>query len=157
VAMELDKVKVFLVHANKSGYGNESVKPIEKTDGSKTITFSDGEWDFHDSYFGGEPFGGREVIFYQKKPMWMMTYYGGVFDPSINFHDVYKILRQALLNFPEEMPVRGPEKIELEDWVYTNKIDGDFADFSGVEEISFKGKAVYRTRYQGGEVDKRYD
>lgn len=155
--MELDEAKKFLVRANKSGYGNESTKPTEETDGSKTITFSEGDWDFHDNYFGGEPFGGREVIFHQKKPIWMMTYYGGVFDPSVNFHEVYKILREALLNFPEEMPVRGPERLESGDWVYINKFDGGFADFFGVEEISYKGKVVYRTRYQGGEVDKRND
>lgn len=32
----------------------------------------------NDNFFGGEPYGGREVVFYEEKPVWMMVYYGWV-------------------------------------------------------------------------------
>ncbi|HUD21182.1 MAG TPA: DUF5680 domain-containing protein [Candidatus Saccharimonadales bacterium] len=153
MAMDIQEIKQLLIRANKAGYGNEATKIVSEKDNSKTITYSEGDWEFHDNYFGGEPFGGREVIFHQNKPLWMMVYYGGI-NTSIDFYKVYGFLKKALLNSPEEMPVRGPEKLEDGDWLYLNKITGDFDSFFGEETISFQDEVIYLTKYQGGLVDK---
>ena len=58
------------------------------------------------------------------------------------------------MQFPEDKPYRGPEKFKDSDWQYTNKIEGNFDNFSGEESITLKGREVYRAKYQGGLVDK---
>jgi len=63
----------FLVKAKKSTYaaGGKAKKTIEG-DKSTTLVFKDGDWRYHDNYFGGEPFGGREVAFLKNKPVYIM-------------------------------------------------------------------------------------
>ncbi len=151
--MNNDEIKNFLIRANRNGYGNTSVKPVDEADGSHTIIYKEEDWLFHDNYFGGEPFDGREVISYNNKPIWIMVYYGLVSDMSMQ-KEVYGFLKKALLNFTDDMPYRGPEKLEEGDWLYVNKVDGDFNNFSGEEIITFKNKEVYRAKYEGGLVDK---
>ena len=151
--MNTEQIKNFLIRANRNGYGNEAIKPTNESDASHTIGYSEPDWQFHDNYFGGEPFGGRELIFYKNKPIWMMVYYGFVSDMTLQ-NEVYSFLKKALLEFPEDAPYRGPKNLEEGDWQYTNKIIGDFDNFSGEEVITLQGKEVYRAMYQGGLVDK---
>lgn len=151
--MNSEEIKKFLVAANLNGYGNELVKEINEPDGSHTITYEKGDWFFHDNFFGGEPFGGREVISYQNKPVWMMVYYGFVTEISLQ-NEIYTFLKKALMQFTEEMPYRGPEELVEGDWQYTNTVSGDFESFSGEESIKYKNKGVYRAKYQGGLVDR---
>ncbi len=142
----------FLIKAKKAGYasGGESVVTKE-ADYSKSTRFSDGNFSFHDNYFGGEPFGGREVVFYKGKPYWMMVYYG---------HDesnqrIIPFLLKCLSLVPFEMPVRGPRVLMEKDMVYINRWKGTLEHFSGEEFICYKDKQVYRTLYQGGLVDQK--
>ena len=64
------EIKHFIFEASKATYasGDESIKQKE-LDGSTTITFKSGDYRFHDNYFGGEPYGGREVVFLNDKPI----------------------------------------------------------------------------------------
>lgn len=151
--MKTEEVRQFLVKANRNGYGNEQTKESDQTDGSHTITYQDGDWKFNDNFFGGEPFGGREVISHKNKPVWMMVYYGYVSEMSLQ-KETYTFLKKALLNFPEDMPYRGPAELVESDWRYQNKVSGEFANFSGQESIRFQNKVVYRAKYQGGLVDR---
>ena len=150
--MNINEIRQFLIKANRNGYGNESVKPIEEIDGSHTIIFEDGDYRCHDNYFGGEPFGGREVISYSDKAVWMMVYYGFVEDVSLQAQ-VYVFLKESLLLFNDDLPFRGPARYENGDWLYINKVNGNFDNFYGEEIISYKNQEVYKTRYQGGLVD----
>lgn len=151
--MNTKEIRQFLIKANRNGYGNGAVKPIDESDGSHTIIYKDGNWVFHDNYFGGEPFGGREVISNNQKAVWMMVYYGFVEDITLQ-SQIYTFLKESLLLFTDDLPYRGPSRHENGDWLYINKVDGTFDNFYGEEIISYKGKEVYRTRYQGGVVDR---
>ena len=151
--MNTNEICQFLVKANQNGYGNNNVKPVDEVDGSHTITFDDGELTFHDNYFGGEPFGGREVISFKNKAVWMMVYYGFVTEMSLQ-NQIYTFLKESLLLFTSELPYRGPERHENGDWLYENKVIGVFDNFKGEEIIYFKNTEVYRTNYQGGVVDR---
>lgn len=64
------EIKNFIFEDSRATYasGDESIKQKEP-DGSTTITFKSGEYGFHDNYFGGEPYGGREVVFLNDKPI----------------------------------------------------------------------------------------
>jgi hypothetical protein len=151
--MNINEIRQFLVKSNRNGYGNESIKPIDESDGSHTIAFEDDDWKFHDNYFGGEPFGGREVISFKNKSVWMMVYYGFVEDITPQ-SQIYTFLKESLLLFTDDLPYRGPSRHENGDWLYINKVDGNFDNFYGEEIISYKNQEVYKTRYQGGVVDQ---
>jgi hypothetical protein len=152
--MELQKAKEFVLKASRATYaaGDKAVK-IVQPDKSTTITFSNGEYSYHDNYFGGEPYGGREVVFYKDKPIWMMVYYGWVKE-SWKASDVYKILIEALRMSTVDMPYRGPKLFEKNGWRYANDVEGEFARFSGVEKIYSCDSLVYQASYIGGVINK---
>lgn len=158
---QLESIKKFLVEANKAGYGSgEERARVKEADGSTTISYAspDGEWRFHDNYFGGEPYGGREVIFSGGKPVWMMIYYGEVSDKEIDKNEVYAFLSKALLAAPDDLPVRGPvelkETIAGVEWAYLNSYSGELSRFKGREIITRAGQEIYDADYSGGLVDK---
>lgn len=153
--MNKEALGAFLIKAKKSGYaaGGESVVTRE-ADGSKSTRFEEGDFKFHDNYFGGEPFGGREVVHYNEKPYWMMVYYGA---DSGKAPELIPFLLKALQSIPEDMPVRGPKLLEDGKFVYRNMYEGDLERFAGEETISFDNQEVYKTRYSGGLVDQRKD
>lgn len=154
--MDIKKLKKFLIETKKAGYGaGDSKKWIKEKDDSTTIPFESGDFRMHDNFFGGEPWGGREMVFFKGKPAWIMVMYGSV-DPSFNdFEAVYKFLKKALLNQPEDLPLRGPQIFQDGGFVYKNKIKGDLENFIGEEAIYKGDKQIYKTNYAGGLVDQR--
>ena len=147
-------IKNFIFEASRATYasGDESIKQKEP-DGSTTITFKSGDYRFHDNYFGGEPYGGREVVFLNDKPVWMMVYYGLVYG-GIN-KEVYNFLMESLSNCGKEMPYRGPEIYKKDNWKYENNFVGDLEKFSGIEKIFKDDECIYEASYIGGEVDRK--
>ncbi len=153
--MDDQQLKKFLISCNKAGYaGGQEKKWIKEKDGSTTIPFKFGQWESHDNFFGGEPYGGRTVVFYKGKPVWMMVYYGWVAE-GIQPDPVYKILRGALMRMPSDAPFRGPKQYKKAALTYNNTWNGDADRFSGEECITQRGKLVYKANYMGGWVDKR--
>ena len=111
---------------------------------------------YHDNYFGGEPFGGREVVFLQNEPIYIMTYYGLVDESVSNFEAVYKILQKALSLIPEDYPFRGPSEYSEDGLTYKNSYTGEIDNFFGEEIISSaEGKEIYKAKYIGGFVNQR--
>jgi len=148
-------LRQFLQKANKEGYGSGKTDHwVKEKDGSTTIPFVSGDFRMHDNFFGGEPYGGREVIFFKGAAVWMMVYYGKV-NAGEHFAKLYKFLQKALLNAPDEMPVRGPKFLEDEEFKYTNEWEGNMDEFNGEESVSKNGETVYNASYRGGLVDQR--
>lgn len=148
-------LKLFLIDSNKAGYaGGEEKKWVKEPDGSTTIPFEKGLFKSHDNFFGGEPYGGRTVVFYEGKPVWMMVYYGKVME-EIEPKSVYRILKNALSKMPEDYPYRGPREHREGEYVYTNSWQGEIDDFSGGEQITKSGTLIYKANYLGGLVDQR--
>jgi hypothetical protein len=146
----------FLVNAKKAGYASgDKTKKIKEKNKSKTITFKSGDWMYYDNYFGGEPYGGEEVVFFKDKPIYMMVYYGLVSEKINNFKEVYKFLQEALTLILKDKPFRGPKKYKRDNYTYENKFVGKVTNFSGIEVITLKGKKIYEARYIGGLVDQR--
>ena len=151
--MPIQNLRDFLISFNEAGYasGNENMWTKEQ-DGSTSINYENKEFRAHDNFFGGEPYGGREVVFFNNKPSWMMVYYGWVIE-DFDKNEVYKALRNALKNQPHDFPVRGPKEINYEGFTYINNWSGDLDRFSGKENILKDGKIVYQASYIGGLVD----
>ena len=146
----------FLVKAKKAGYASgNNAKKIKEKNKSKTITFKSGDWNYNDNYFGGEPYGGREVVFLKGQPVYMMVYYGLVYDKITNFKEVYKFLQEAITLIPKDKPFRGPKKYKRDDYIYENNFKGTVTNFSGEEIITLKNKEIYKAKYVGGLVDQR--
>ena len=109
--------------------------------------FEDGDFRYHDNYFGGEPYGGREVVFYKGKPAYIMVYYGLVNKDIDNIKDVYSILQKALSLIPEDYPYRGPKEFVDGDYRYSNKYVGEIDNFFGEEYIECNGNKIYEAKY----------
>lgn len=94
--MNLKNLQQFLIDSNTAGYaaGNEK-QWIKESNGSTTIPYQKNDWKSHDNFFGSEPYGGRLVIFFQDRPVWLMVYYGWV-EKSADTDAVYPVLREAL-------------------------------------------------------------
>lgn len=152
--VDLEQLRLFLLESNKAGYaGGEEKKWIKEPNGSTTIPFESGKWKMNDNFFGGEPYGGRIIVSYDGKPVWMMVYYGWV-EQGVTPSVVYAVLRSALMEMPENAPFRGPKQTEKDDCIYTNNWHGDVARYSGEEKITQNGKQIYTARYMGGLVDQ---
>lgn len=155
--MKISELTNFLYKASQSGYATGQEKEwIKEKDGSTTIFYKDGDWEMNDNYFGGEPFGGRLTIFYKKKPVWIMVYYGFI-NPLVkqSVKTTYRFLRTALSNPPKDFPLRGQKKYEETDYRYENIWNGEVAQYSGTENIFFKDSLIYTAFYAGGWVDRR--
>ena len=153
--MNKEALKQFLIDSNKAGYaGGEEKKWIKEDDGSTTIPFEKGPWRSDDNFFGGEPYGGRTIVFHKGKPAWIMVYYGWVAE-GVETDPVYGVLRGALMRMPEDYPFRGPKEYKEEEFTYTNSWEGEVDRFSGEEAITHGGKLVYKANYLGGLVDQR--
>jgi hypothetical protein len=151
----LQEIKKFILEANQAGYASGN-SGVGESDGSKTIAFENGDWKYHDNYFGGEPYGGREVVSFKGKPIWMMLYYGWVVpDPDLDIKKVYGFLQEALRAIPDDNPYRGPRFFQSGGMTYINSWRGEMDSFSGEEKIYFGGKEIYAATYLGGLIDLR--
>jgi hypothetical protein len=153
--INLNELCHFLVKAKRSTYasGDESIK-IKEKDGSTTLVFENGDFKYHDNYFGGEPYGGREVVFYQGIPVYMMVYYGFVAKDTKDINNIYSVLQKALSLITEEYPYRGPTEFIEGEYKYSNEYSGEVDNFFGQEFIKHNGKIIYEARYIGGLIDQ---
>jgi hypothetical protein len=150
-----EQLRQFLVASNQAGYaGGEEKKWVKEPNHSTTIPFAKGAWESDDNFFGGEPFGGRTVVFYEENPVWIMVYYGWVAKGAAT-DPVYEVLKNALGKMPEDAPFRGPREYQKNDCVYRNTWKGEVERFSGEEQITRDGQLIYKANYMGGLVDQR--
>ncbi|HPO06241.1 MAG TPA: DUF5680 domain-containing protein [Candidatus Gracilibacteria bacterium] len=155
--LNFSALKSFLLKAKVATYasGESAIKQKEK-DGSTTLTFTQGDFLYHDNYFGGEPYGGREVVFYQGKPLYLMTYYGWVNQNPQPVQEIYEVLQAALRAMPADYPYRGPQLLVQGDYEYHNNWQGEVDNFQGSEFITYHGQEVYCAQYMGGLVDQKF-
>jgi hypothetical protein len=152
-----DDLRRYLLKVATQGYADKEKERewTKEPDGSTTIGHADGQWSMHDNFFGGEPYGGREVVRFEGKPAWMMVYYGAV-DPAVaEVRAVYSFLQDAMARPDETTPVRGPRAFEAGSMSYEASWDGDICRFVGTERILDGGREIYGASFAGGLVDVR--
>ena len=150
--MSIENLSTFLKKAKKFTYASEQAKKVaSQRPGSKDYEFKDGQWTYHDTYFGGVYFIGEEVVYESNKPLWAMNYNGYVTDDSISEAEIDKSLRGALKqDYTDIIPVRGPRNYTIENYEYRNNVTGNLARFEGREEVLKNGKSIYYALYHGG-------
>ncbi|MCA9325096.1 hypothetical protein KDA23_03470 [Candidatus Saccharibacteria bacterium] len=152
-SVNLDRLRDFLIKANMPhATGTADIK--KEGDGSRTISFSDGDYRMDDNFFGGEPYGGRLVIFHKEKPIFIEVYYGWVHNTERPVDEVYDFLREALQYPDESMPYRGPAEYTKGSLTYRCSVNGDMANHY-LEESIFEGDTkIYSGIVIGGLVDQ---
>lgn len=151
--LDTEKLKQFIVKAHQNGFTVQDENQfIKEANGSTTILFSDGDYKMEDNFFGGEPYGGREVVYFKGKAVWIMLYYGKV-EEGTPRDKVYSFLKEALGKQTEVKPFRGPDIYEKGDFCYETHVFGKLESFSGDEQIFLKDEQVYTADYMGGLVD----
>lgn len=140
----------FIAEANLNGYASGS-EGIKEDDSSTTFIYEKGKFRSHDNFFGGEPYGGRQVVFENDLPVWIMVYYGAV-TPGHNLEEVYGYLKKVLALAPNSL--RGPLSHKEGDYEYKNEASGNDEEFDIHETISHKGQLIYEARFIGGLVDR---
>jgi hypothetical protein len=147
----------FLVKAKiltyASGNDEYAVTPILKN--SHQLEYKEDELRYCDIYYGGLHFIGMETVFHIEKPIWGMSYYGGVL-PGSNDSQITgmpAVLKAALRQVPLDAAFRGPPSFRMDNYLYENEVYGDMKLFHGVEIIRFQERAIYQLHYSGGIVD----
>lgn len=154
--LDIQTLQNFLVKAKKYTYASgDKSREVKESDHSTTLIFEEWDWKYHDNYFGWEPYGWREVVFFKDKPVYIMTYYWRVNEGISDVGGLYKILQEALTLIPESNPYRWPEKYTNWDYIYINKFVWNVDNFSGEESIEYKWKEVYKAKYMWWLVDQR--
>lgn len=149
--MSPDSLNAFIVRAKAATYvgGGEKAKPSRL--GSHDLTFSEGEWAYRDSYFGGTDFIGQEVAWHRDEPVWAMNYYGYILRPDlIDGTRAGATIKAALSKLYAEGRFLGGFEFEAAHGFYEDRTEGDVTHFSGLETISVAGQIAYRLDYCGG-------
>ena len=136
----------FLILAKKSTYPKTKAY---KKDGAKIFSFKKGDLEYHDTYYGSDTFSGIEIVFYRKKPIWSMSYFGGLTHREEK-NEIYSFLKKALSFVSKKNIYRGPKKFQEKDFIYKNISSGNLENFSGKEFIYKNEKLVYHLKYIGG-------
>jgi hypothetical protein len=140
----------FLIRAKRGTYAGKGAEAAPSRPGSHDLHYAEGDLLYIDSFLGGAKFGGEEALWRDNAPFWAMNYYGVVTDKE---HFSGDFLKEALLRVPEDKPFRGPSIFADGEYKYTCEVSGDFAYFSGREEIFFRGEKIYECLFHGGEVE----
>lgn len=148
--VNFEELKAFLIRANMP-HAQGTAKTIKESDGSRTIEFTEGDYRMHDNFFGGEPYGGRLVIFYQNQPVFIEVYYGKTTKPA---DEVYNFLREALQYPDDDNPFRGPAEYKKGSLTYKSATEGDIASHTVKEWIYDGDKEIYSAVVIGGLVDQ---
>ena len=154
MAIDLKELAKFLVRAKIQTYAGDGKEITAQRPEFKELEFKEGDWEYRDSYSGFYFAPGQEIVRFKGKPVWNMSYNGGML---IKYHGdfvfakkVYAVLKEALKLVKELRPFRGPNKLIKGDFEYVDNSEGDVTSFKGTEKIFYKGEEVYKQDYIGG-------
>lgn len=119
--------------------------------GSHDLTWSEGDWDYRDSYFGGTNFIGQEVLWLQKTPYWAMNYYGFISRPDlIDGERAGSTIKGALSTMYRTGRFLGGFQWTVEFGTCIDRSEGDARHFHGREVIMVGGDEACALHYCGG-------
>jgi hypothetical protein len=141
----------FIVKAKAACYVG-SGQPVESCrPKSHDLAFSEGDFSYLDSYYGGWDFIGEEVVYYKGEAVWAMNYYGKVTQPDkITGAQAGQVIKASLSKMYAEGRFLGGFDYAHEEFHYTDTSVGEFTSFTGKEWITRNGEVVYDLVYHGG-------
>ena len=148
---DLNELSTFIVRAKAATYvgDGEHVTPCRL--GAHDLRFLDGQWAYHDSYFGGSDFIGEEVVYFGEKPVWAMNYYGRILrDDFLSAAEAGQMIKASLSRmYQQGRFLGGFEHIE-DDLTYIDTSEGNANGFHGREFIRRGQQVAYELLYHGG-------
>ncbi len=149
--MDKESLLEFIAKAHNNTYAADKKTKLKHMmmtpflPGHKCYYFKDGEWEYFDGYAGAEWAPGREIVVFEGKPIWSMSYQGRTVNGlKKEFVDeAFEFLKKALRNIDSTMPFRGPNKFTDGDFTYTFNMDGDYQYFTGREAIKYKNQEIF--------------
>ncbi len=151
MAIDIQELNNFIVRAKAATYvgDGEHVSPCRT--GSHDLRFSDGEWTYHDSYFGGTDFIGEEVVYFAERPAWAMNYYGRILrDDLLTAAQAGQMIKASLSRMYRENRFLGGFEHMENDLTYMDTSEGNAENFHGRETIRRGQELAYELVYQGG-------
>ncbi len=151
--MDLSKLQNFIQKAGVETYaggGKEEENP--ERPGFKELVYTEGDWNYRDSYTGFYKARGMEVVRYKDIPAWTASYGGGMMNGKEGLaKETYTFLKNAMLAKDlAKYSARGPQSFKDGDYEYKYTQDGGIEEFNGYEEIFLKGELVFFHRIIGG-------
>ncbi|HZG14002.1 MAG TPA: DUF5680 domain-containing protein [Candidatus Bathyarchaeia archaeon] len=150
-AFHVTDLEQFIVQAKKNTYVGSGTRLLPYRLHSKDLQFTQGDWIYHDSYFGESDFIGQEVVYFQKKPVWAMNYFGYVLQSErITSHTAGPVIKKSLSLMYEEGRFLGAFEHQDGTMKYVDTNQGDVQLFTGKEWIEEAGAVLYELVYHGG-------
>ena len=142
----------FLDRADKATYagGGKETKPERK--GFHELEYKAGDFYYRDSYVGHYRSRGMTIVRYKGKPVYASLYGGGMIKGKEKLaNECFEFLKKAMSTDEKGFEShRGPHRLKLGDWKYKYDQEGDIEEFSGYEEIYYKGELIFFHRIFGG-------
>ena len=151
MALDIPALNAFIVRAKAATYVGDGEHVAPCRTGSHDLRFMDGEWSYHDSYFGGTDFIGEEVVYIGERPVWAMNYYGHILrDDLLTAAQAGQMIKASLSRmYQEGRFLGGFEHIE-NDLTYMDTSEGNPERFQGREIIRRGQEIAYELLYHGG-------
>lgn len=151
--MDLAGLNDLIVRAKASTYVVGGVASVSSRPGSHDLAWSEGDWHYLDSYFGGTDFLGQETLWLRGEPVWAMNYYGHIDRPDlIDGQRAGATIKQALSAMYCEGRFLGGFDWAGEFGRYVDVSRGDARHFHGREVILVGSATAYALDYFGGLV-----
>jgi len=152
--IDTEKLAEFLVRAKISTYAGDGKEVTPQRPGFNELEYREGDMEYRDSYAGFYCAPGQEVVRFKGKPIWAMSYNGGMIkkyqeDEAFSGR-TFAFLKEGLKRVDKSRPFRGPDSFKDGDFEYIDETEGDITLFNGCEKILYKGEEVFRQHYLGG-------
>jgi hypothetical protein len=151
--MTADELNSVIVRAKAATYVGGGTRSTPSRPGAHELGWSDGEWRYLDSYFGGTDFLGQEVLWRGFEPVWAMNYYGYVLRPDlIDGERAGATIKAALTALYREERFLGGFEWSGPHGRYVDTNRGGPEQFRGREVILVEEVEAYGLDYFGGLV-----
>lgn len=140
----------------QKGYGSDPKKFIDPLfPWFKTITYKKGPYLSVDRYSGDEAYAGQTIIFFKKRPIYSLNYYGVLVGNGIKMgtDPIYDFLKKALRVGSGKNFHRGLDGFKDNSFLYKNNSSEKRGLLEGEEKIFYKNKLVYICLYHGGMIE----
>jgi hypothetical protein len=149
--VDLDALTQFIVRAKAATYVGDGEQVAPCRPGSHDLRFADGEWAYHDSYFGGTDFIGEEAVYFADQPVWAMNYYGRILrDDLLTAAQAGQMIKASLSRMYREGRFLGGFEYAENDLTYIDTSEGNVDSFHGREVILRGQELAYELLYHGG-------
>lgn len=149
--IDISELTAFIVRAKADTYVGGGEHSAACRSGSHDLRFKEGEWSYHDSYFGGSDFIGEEVVYFDNQPVWAMNYYGRILRSDLlTAGQAGQMIKASLSRMYKEGRFLGGFKHTEGNLTYVDASEGASECFQGREFINNGQDIAYELLYHGG-------